>query len=236
MVISFLLCFQSKAQNADFVFSLEFNSLVAKKEGKSPYAFEILSQKHSTIIKKPASKSITQFYKRALVFSKKAKSDSAKIANLKKEGKYTLEIAKKLNEKDVNNRLRIAKRGLKNTKKYETVPSKVIVKKFDALKIRRTIFKPENVIIGEFKRLGSYYIANGTKGYIRRSLITTADVKKNKLTIDNFLIDSVFEVIQNIETKTIYMVYPDFLEKYAINSHKNYSNGPHTDIDKVLDH
>ncbi len=211
-----LFCFQSKAQTIDFVFTKEFNESIVLKEGKSPYVFEILSEEQTTTITKPASTRLSQFYKRTLAFQKKAKSDSAKIAELKKASKYTPEIAKKLNETDVNNRLSIAKRSLKNAKKYDTVPSTIILEKHDVLKIRRSVFKPQNVIIGDFKRLGAYYVTKNIDGYNERSLIPVADAKKRNLTKEHFLFGDKFELIQNIQTEVIYMVYPDFLEKYPV--------------------
>ncbi|AUP77329.1 hypothetical protein [Flavivirga eckloniae] len=241
----FLLCFQLEGQNVDFVFNKEFNNLIALKEGKSPYAYEILSQERTSSIKKPSTKRISEFYKRALAFAEKAKSDSTKIAQLKKESRFTPEIAKKLNETEVNNRLNIARRSLKTTEKYETVPSEVIIETYNELKIRRNIFKPQHVIIGKFKSLGSYYVTKAINRYNDSCLISVADAKKDKLTKEHFLFDDVFEVIQNIETDAIYMVYPVFLEKYPINkiaaqkqykdkvdlSKKTYTNT----IDKALD-
>ncbi|NMH88268.1 hypothetical protein [Flavivirga algicola] len=216
IIVLFSLCFQAKAQNVDFVFTKELNNQIVLKEGQSPYVFEILSEKHTTTIKKPETIRMTKFYKRTLAFAKKAQSDSAKIAKLKKESRYTPEIAKELDETDVNDRLRIARRSLKSVKKYETVPSEIIVKKYDELKIRRSIFKPQNVIVGEFKYLGSYHVTKAIDGYNERSLISVAEAKKNKLTKDHFLFGDVFEVIQNVQTEVIYMVYPDFLEKYPV--------------------
>ncbi|MDO5971062.1 hypothetical protein Q4Q35_14740 [Flavivirga aquimarina] len=221
MFVLFFLCFQLEGQNVDFVFSKEFNDLIALKEGKSPYAFEILSEERTTTIKKPTTTRISKFYKRTLAFAEKAKSDSTKIAQLKKESKFTPEIAKELNEADVNSRLKIARRSLKTTKKYDIIPSEVIIKTSNELKIRRNIFKPQHIIIGEYKSLGSYYVAKGINGYSERSLISVADAKENKLTKEHFLFDDIFEVIQNIETNVIYMVYPSFLEKYPINKIAN---------------
>ncbi len=243
--VLFLLCFQLEGQNVDFVFSEAFNNLVALKEGRSPYAFEILSEERTTTIEKPETKRISQFYKRALAFAKKAKSDSIKIAQLKKESKFTPEMAQKLNEEDVNKRLSIARRSLKTTKKYETIPSEVVIKTSNELKIRRNIFKPQQVIIGEFESLGSYYVTKGIDGYKERCLVSVANAKKNKLTKDYFLFDDVFEVIKNMETGLIYMVYPHFLKKYPINKiaeqkqyqgSTNLSNKVYTNnMDKALD-
>lgn len=214
--LSFLFSIQLKAQDSDFVFKEELNMLIVKKEGKSPYAFEVIREKYSKTINKPATKRTSSYYKKTLAFAKKAKIDSAKIAELKKESKFTPEIAKNLNEADVNNRLRIARRSLKTLKKYEVVPSEVVIENHYKLKIRRNIFKPEKVIVGEFKSLGMFYVTKSIKGYNESELITIDEVKKKKLTGDNFLFNTAFAVIQNIETETIYMVFPDFLEKFAV--------------------
>ena len=241
-----LFCLPLHAQNVDFVFNKELNNLVTLKEGGSPYVFEILSEKHTTTIKKPATKKVSEFYKKALAYVDKAKNDSQRIAQLKKESKYTPEIAKELNVTEVNNRLRAAKRILKKTKKYEFVPSKTIVQEHENFKMRRSIFKPQNIVVGQFKYIGSYYVTNGADGYADRDLISVADAEQHKLTTEHFLLDNVFEVIQNVETNTIYMVYPDFLEKYAINQiaaqnkYKGKIGGINTfssnnDVDKKLD-
>jgi len=215
--MSYLLCFQLKAQNVDFIFKETLNNLIVKKEGQSPYAFEIAKQEYSSTTNIPSTKRISQFYKRTLAFSNKAKSDSTKIAKLKKESKLTPEIAKELNEEEVNNRLRIARRSLKTAKKYEIVPSEVIINTHYKLKIRKNIFKPEHVIIGEFKDLGLFYVTKSIKGYNESDLIAVAEAEKNKLTSDSFLFKNTFTVIQNIDTEVMYMIFPEFLDKYAIN-------------------
>lgn len=213
-ILLFFLSFQSKAQNTDFVFNQERNTLVTQQEGKSPYAFEILSEKGTTTIKKPSTKRISEHYKRTLAFAEKAKTDYQKIVQLKKEGKYTSAIRKTLNETEVNNRLRVAQRSLKSVKKYEIIPSKITFEKHNELKVRRSVFKPQNVILGKYKSLGSFYVIKNEQDHKERILISVADAKKKKLTSEHFLFDNAFEVIQNTYTKVIYMVYPDFLEKY----------------------
>ncbi|TWO33006.1 hypothetical protein E1J38_009100 [Seonamhaeicola sediminis] len=211
------ICSQLNAQNTEFVFDKELNKLIALKEGGSPYVFEVLSKEYTTAIKKPETKRVSKFYKKALAFANKAKNDSVKIAELKKESNYTPNKVKELNAEEINNRLRTASRILKNTKKYELVSSKIVLQKQEDLKMRRSIFKPQNIIIGKFKYLGSYYVAKGFDGYSERSLISVTDAQKNKLTKEHFLLDTVFQLIQNVKTKVLYIVYTDFLEKYPIN-------------------
>ncbi|WP_299554589.1 hypothetical protein [Seonamhaeicola sp.] len=244
IIVLVSMCFPLNAQNTAFVFNKELNNLIALKEGGSPYVYEVSSDSHTTTIKKPSTKRISGFYKKALAYADKAKKDSEKIAQLKRESKYTPQIAKELNEAEVKNRLRAAKRVLKNTRKYEIVPSKIIVEKHEDLRMRRSIFKPQNIVVGKFKYLGSYYVSKGFDGYSERSLISVADAKKDKLTKEHFLLDNVFHVIQNVRTNDIYMVHPDFLENYPINkvaSQNKYkgkislSNAYTNEIDKKLD-
>jgi hypothetical protein len=211
------VCFQLNAQNVGFIFNKDLNNLIALKEGKSPYVFEILSEEQTSAINKPSTKRISKFYKKALAYVDKTKKESEKIAQLKRKKKLTPQKAKELNAADIHNRLRTAERVLKNTKKYEIVPSKIIIQKHEDLKMRRSIFKPQNIVVGKFKYLGEYYVTNSFDGYKERYLISIADAKKNKLTNEHFFLDKVFKVIQNVKTNVIYMVYPDFLEKYPIN-------------------
>ena len=214
--LSYLLCFQLKAQSVDFVFKEELNLLVAKKEGKSPNAFEITKEEYTKTINTPSSKRISQYYKRTLAFAEKCESDSLKIDKLKKETGFTPEMANNLNEAEVNNRLRIARRALKNAEKYEIVPGKVEDETYYKLKIKRNIFKPQHVIIGDFESLGLFYVTKSIEGNNENDLITVVEAKKRKLTSESFLFKNEYAVIQNIKTKVIYMVFPDFLEKYPL--------------------
>lgn len=231
-----LISFQLPAQNADFVFDQELNQLMALKEGGSPYVFEILSEKHTQKIKKPSEKRITEFYKKAIAYYDKTKQDYNKIAQVKGQSK---------NATQIKNRLKSARRILKTTKKYEIVPSKIIVQEHEDLKLRRSIFKPQDVLVGKFKYLGAYYVTNGTDGYNERGLISVSEAEKNKLSEAHLFLDNEFHVIQSLETNVIYMVYPDFLEKYPINQvasktrYKGKINVPNAfasnEIDKKLD-
>ncbi|SFC32545.1 hypothetical protein SAMN04489722_102205 [Algibacter lectus] len=213
--LAYILCFQVKAQGVDFLFNEELNTLMTQKEGGSPYTFEIISVVYTTVGEKPTTKRLTTFYKKALAFTNKAKADSTRIANLNKESKLTPAVKKEIT--DVNNRLRIARRTLKSVKKYEIVPSQVSVGKYNKYKIRRSVFKPENIFVGAFKNLGSFYVTKSIDGYNERDLISVANAKSNNLTSEYFLFENQFVLIENIQTKVVYMVYPDFLEKYAIN-------------------
>ncbi|APY12352.1 hypothetical protein BWZ22_14465 [Seonamhaeicola sp. S2-3] len=216
-IILLLGGFYTEAQNIDFVFHKEFSTLIAEKEGSSPYAYEILNDKDSYTITIPAKKRLTDYYKKTLAFYKKAQNDSLKIAQLRKSGKSSAEINKVINIADVNNRLATANRILKSAKKYERIPSKVVTKKENKLKIRRNLFKPETIILGNFKHKGSYYVTKAVKGYMQGDLVPVDLAKEQELTTDDFLLKNVFEVIQNINTEVMYMVYPDFLSKYPIN-------------------
>lgn len=217
VIILFLGFFYTKAQNIDFVFYKEFNALIAEKEGSSPYAYEILNDKDTYTITIPAKKRLTDYYKKTLAFYKKAQNDSLKIAQLRKSGKSSAEINKVINIADVKNRLATAKRILKSTKKYERIPSKVITKNENKLKMRRNLFKPETIILGNFKYVGSYYVTKAVKGYMQGDLVPVDIAKEQQLTTDDFLLKDVFKVIQNLNTELMYMVYPDFLNKYPIN-------------------
>ncbi|WP_282135878.1 hypothetical protein [Seonamhaeicola maritimus] len=238
------VCFQLNAQKSEFVFNKELNNLIALKEGASPYVFEVLLEEHTTSIKKPSTKRISEFYKKALVYADKARKDIEKIEQLKKELKLTPQKLKELNVSEVYNRLRTAERVLKNTKKYEIIPSNIIFQKHEDLKMRRSIFKPQNIVVGKFKYLGEYYVTKDSDGYKERNLISVANAQKNRLTNEQFFLQNVFQVIQNVRTNVIYMVYPDFLQKYPINkvaSQKKYkgkislSSNYSSDIDKKLD-
>ena len=216
IVICSMLCFQVKAQSIDLLFNQELNSLITQKEGGSPYTFEIISVEYKTIDKNPSTKRLTLFYKKALAFTNKAKADSTRIANLNKEAKLTSSVKKEI--ADINNRLRIARRTLKSVKKYEIVPSEVSIGKYNKYKIRRSVFKPETIFVGPYKNLGSYYVTKSIGGYNERDLISVSEAESYNLTNEYFLFENQFIVIENIQTKVVYMVYPDFLEKYAINN------------------
>ncbi len=216
IVIAYIICFQVKAQSVDFFFEEELNTFISQKEGGSPYTFEIISVVYKTIGKKPSTKRLTPFYKKALAFTNKAKADSTRIANLNKEAKLTPAVKKEI--ADVNNRLRIAQRTLKSVKKYEIVPSEVSIGKSNKYKIRRSVFKPETIFVGPYKKLGAYYVTKSIDGYNERDLISVTEAENYNLTSEYFLFENQFILIENIQTKVVYMVYPDFLEKYAINN------------------
>lgn len=211
------MCSKLNAQIEEFLFNKDLNQLIVLKEGGSPYVFEVLSKEYTTAIKKPETKRVSKFYTKALAYANKAKSDSIQIVQLKKDSMYTPKVAKKLKIAEVNNRLKTAKRILENTEKYELVPSEIVLEKREDLKMRRSIFKPQNILNGKFQCLGAYYVTRGFDGYPERTLISVADAQKNKLTKKHFLLDNTFQLIQNVKTNVIYMVYPDFLEKYPIN-------------------
>ncbi|TYA71927.1 hypothetical protein [Seonamhaeicola marinus] len=233
IIIVTALSFNAEAQDNQFVFSKDFNALMVQKEGSSPYVYEILHENATTTIRKPREKRLTSYYKKALYLSKKAKTDSSKIATLKQQGKSLEDINKVINVKDVYDRLKMTKRVLKSAKKYEIVPSKVIVEKKDKFKMRRTIFKPQNVIIGTFEGVGAYYVVKKTDVYNQGELISIAEAKQNNLSEDSFLFANVFELIKNVDTGDVYMVYPNFLKNYPINKAKSKSTFGST-IDKKI--
>ena len=96
--LSYFLCFHLKAQNIDYIFKEELSTLITEKEGKTPYAFEIIKEKYTSTSEKPSTKRITEFYKKTIVFAEKATNDSLKIAQLKSESKST----SGMNEVEVN--------------------------------------------------------------------------------------------------------------------------------------
>lgn len=203
-----LISLQLNAQKAEFVFDQELNNLIVLKEGASPYVFEILPEKHTTIIKKSSEKRTTEFYKKALAYYEKAKADYERSKNLNEKSDYAVAV---------KNRLETAERILQRTKKYEVIPGRVVVEEHEDLIMRRSIFKPQDILIGKFKYLGAYYVTNGKDGYTERGLISVAEAKQRALTEEQLFLNNDFHVIQNLETNMIYMVYPDFLEKYPIN-------------------
>ncbi|TXE11605.1 hypothetical protein FUA26_05930 [Seonamhaeicola algicola] len=226
-----LSIFYCEAQNVDFVFHKDFNALIVEKEGSSPYVYEILNEKGaSTITTIPATKRLTDYYKKTLAFYKKAQADSTKISKLVKAGKTKSQINKIINIDDVSRRLATSHRILRTTRKYERVPSKVITTKENTFKLRRNLFKPETIILGNFKYLGSFYVTKATKGYMQGDLVPEATASENNLTTTDFLFPNVFDVIQNINTEDVYMVYPDFLKNYPINTAKYHDVKTNLDI------
>lgn len=208
-----LFCFlNSFGQNFDLFFDQYTNQSIVNIEGKSPYVYELFSEKITSRTTNKPTKRLTSFYKKAIAFKNKAQSDSIKIAEFKKDSKPL----SNLNEAEVNSRLKTARRTLKNVKKYEITLGDTIVKTFYKLKIRRSVFKPENVIIGDFKTLGFYYVIKNVEGFTESSLISVEEAKEKHLTKDQFLFENEFVVIENTHTKICYMVFPEFIEKFPV--------------------
>ena len=110
---------------------------------------------------------------------------------------------------DVLNRLKLAKNKLRNTEKYTITPGTTTINKSSELKLDTFVFKPEDIIIGNFSNLGKHYISNNTKG---SKVLTPEDIKKSGADNNEPLI-----LIQNNTTKALYMVVPDYVENASSN-------------------
>ncbi|KJD32869.1 hypothetical protein PK35_07775 [Tamlana nanhaiensis] len=206
----FVNCLTLPAQDYDFIFSEVRNQALVKSEGKSPYVYELIAEKFIVTGPDKYIKRITPFYQKTLLYKDLAQDDSIKIVQLKQASQPITN----LDEADVNNRLEVYRRTLKRAKKYELVPA--TSNPFYKLKIRRNIFKPEQVILGRFKALGLYYVIKNVAGLTECNLIPVEEAKENNITKDQFLFENKFVVIQNLHTKVYYMVFPDFIKKYPI--------------------
>ncbi|MCB4808500.1 hypothetical protein LG651_09565 [Tamlana sp. 62-3] len=209
--ISYLPVF---SQDYDFIFSESKNNSVVESEGKSPYVYELIAEKIIISDKDKYIKRISPFYQKTLLYKDLAQEDSIEIAKLKKAFKPIT-----LDEADVNKRLAVYRRTLKRIDKYELVTAKS--SPFYKLKIRRNIFKPEQVIFGRFKALGLFYVIKNVEGLTECNLIPVEEAKENNIGKDQFLFDNQFVVMQNVHSKTYYMVFPDFIKKYPVKISEN---------------
>ncbi|MCB4797690.1 hypothetical protein [Neotamlana laminarinivorans] len=212
VLISFFLMHQGFSQDYDILFFDKVkNQSIVNKEGKSPYVYELVREKFIIPEKDKYAKRLTTFYKKAISYKNQAEADSIKIAEFKQASQPIIG----LDENEVNYRLKVCRRTLKRVKKYEYV--KVIEDDFYyKLKISRSIFKPENVIVGKFKVLGLFYVAKGVNGLTESNLISVEEAKDNNLTKDDFLFNSQFYVIQNLENNLYFMVATDFIKKFPV--------------------
>lgn len=213
-VLFFISCFPVLSQDYDFIFSESKNHSVVISEGKSPYVYELIAEKIIISDTVKQIKRITPFYQKTLLYKDLAQDDSIKIAKLKQASKPIT-----LNETDVNKRLEVYRRTLKRINKYEFVPAKSTP--FYKLKIRRNIFKPEQVILGRFRALGLFYVIKNVSGLTECNLIPVEEAKENNITKDKFLFENQFVVMQNVHSKTYYMVFPDFIKKFPAKVSEN---------------
>lgn len=208
--LSFFLTLQVFSQEQNVVFDKINNQAIVNKEGKSPYVYKLVREKFTIPDSEKYEKRLSSFYKKVLAFKNRAEADSVKISELKKASKPIVD----LDENEVNYRLKLCRRTLKRTKKYEYV--KVKDDFYYKLKISRSVFKPENSIIGEFKVIGLFYVVKNANSLTESNLISVEEVKKNGLTTENFLFKNKFNVIQSLSDSSYYMVSTDFIKKFAV--------------------
>ncbi|KJD36082.1 hypothetical protein PW52_05550 [Tamlana sedimentorum] len=211
----FITCLPVLSQDYDFIFNETKNQTVVKSEGKSPYVYELIAEKFIAADTVKYVKRITPFYQKTLLYKDLAQDDSIKIVKLKQASQPIIN----LDEADVNKRLEVYRRTLKRVNKYELIPT--ASNPFYKLKIRRNIFKPEQVILGRFKALGLFYVIKNVAGLTECNLIPVEEAKENNITEDQFLFKNKFVVMQNLHTKVYYMVFPDFIKNYPVKVSNN---------------
>jgi len=111
-------------------------------------------------------------------------------------------------------KLKSAKERLNKTNRYNVIPGKTSVERYAEVKLGDRVFKPENVIVGNFEVLSEYYITRDENSDLR--MVSVQDAQRDKLTNQDFVHNSKFIVIKKKFSNETYLVHKKFiLEQYA---------------------
>lgn len=125
--------------------------------------------------------------------------------------------AKKNYDAELNSakqKLKTAKDRLNNTKRYDIIPGETSVQRYAEVELGDRIFKPENVIIGNFEIISEYYIVRDERANLK--MVSAEDAQQDKLINQDFVHESKFIYVKNKFSKETYLVHNGFmLEQYA---------------------